>query len=112
MIDTNARPGHANLVKCLTKGLSVGSMINAAGGVVRSCDSPTMMCRAEVTGSLVPTVAKQIQSVEPETDEESRHRDGGVGSETMPPSHWPSEFHLDTPAERRRRTCGDDPDAE
>jgi len=28
-------------------------------------DSPTMMCRAEVTGSLVPTVAKQMQSVEP-----------------------------------------------
>lgn len=25
-----------------------------------------MMCRAEVTGSLEPTVAKQIQSVEPE----------------------------------------------
>lgn len=29
--------------------------------------SPTMMCSADVTGSLVPTVAKQIQSVEPET---------------------------------------------
>lgn len=43
-------------------------MINAAGGVVRSRDSPTMMCRAEVTGSLVPTVAKQIQSVEPDTN--------------------------------------------
>lgn len=27
-----------------------------------------MMCSAEVTGSLVPTVAKQIQSVEPETN--------------------------------------------
>lgn len=43
-------------------------MINAAGGVVRSRDSPTMMCKAEVTGSLVPTVAKQIQSVEPDTN--------------------------------------------
>lgn len=30
-------------------------------------DSPTMTCRAEVTGSLVPTVAKQMQSVEPWT---------------------------------------------
>lgn len=28
-------------------------------------DSPTMMCNADVTASLVPTVAKQIQSVEP-----------------------------------------------
>lgn len=46
-------------------------MINAAGGGVRSRDSPTMMCRAEVTGSLVPTVAKQIQSVEPETNTQS-----------------------------------------
>lgn len=27
--------------------------------------SPTMMCKAEVTGSLVPTVAKQMQSVDP-----------------------------------------------
>lgn len=27
-----------------------------------------MMCSAEVTGSLVPIVAKQIQSVEPETN--------------------------------------------
>lgn len=43
-------------------------MINAVGGVVRSRDSPTMMCRAEVTGSLVPTVAKQVQSVEPDTN--------------------------------------------
>lgn len=43
-------------------------MINAVGGVVRSYDSPTMMCRAEVTGSLVPTVAKQVQSVEPDTN--------------------------------------------
>lgn len=60
-----------NLVtKCCTKGLSLEPacvMINAAGGAVRPRDSPTMMCRAEVTGSLVPTVAKQIQSVEPET---------------------------------------------
>lgn len=46
-------------------------MINATGGVVRSRDSPTMMCRAEVMGSLVPTVAKQIQSVEPETNTQS-----------------------------------------
>lgn len=28
-------------------------------------DSPTMMCNAEVTASLVPTVVKQMQSVEP-----------------------------------------------
>lgn len=35
--------------------------------VVTPCDSPTMMCKAEVTGSLVPTVAKQMQSVEPAT---------------------------------------------
>lgn len=27
--------------------------------------SPTMMCKAEVTGSLVPTVPKQMQSVDP-----------------------------------------------
>lgn len=27
-----------------------------------------MMCSAEVTGSFVPTEAKQMQSVEPETD--------------------------------------------
>lgn len=26
---------------------------------------PNMMCKAEVTGSLIPTVAKQTQSVEP-----------------------------------------------
>lgn len=42
---------------------------------MRSCDSPTMMCSAEVTGSLVPTVAKQMQSVEPERNEQSRHQD-------------------------------------
>lgn len=35
-------------------------------------DSPTMMCNAEVTGSLVPTVAKQIQSVEPETNKQMK----------------------------------------
>lgn len=34
-------------------------------------DLPTMMWRAEVTGSLVPMVAKQMQSVEPETDGET-----------------------------------------
>lgn len=28
-------------------------------------NSPTMMCKAEVTASLVPTVVKQIQSVDP-----------------------------------------------
>ncbi len=30
-----------------------------------------MMCSAEVTGSLVPTVAKQIQSVDPETNKQT-----------------------------------------
>lgn len=29
---------------------------------------PTIMCKADVTGSLVPTVAKQMQSVEPVDD--------------------------------------------
>lgn len=41
-------------------------------------DSPTMTCRAEVTGSLVPTVAKQMQSVEPWTKQ--------TNWETV--SHW------------------------
>lgn len=54
-------------------------MINATGDGVRSCDSPTMMCSAEVTGSLVPTVAKQIQSVEPERKEQSRQQARGAG---------------------------------
>lgn len=45
-------------------------------------DSPTMTCRAEVTGSLVPTVAKQMQSVEPWTKE--------TNWETV--SHW-KRFH-------------------
>lgn len=45
-------------------------------------DSPTMTCRAEVTGSLVPTVAKQMQSVEPWTKQ--------TNWETV--SHW-KRFH-------------------
>lgn len=59
-----------------SKGLMVRACeLNAVRGVRRSCDSPTIMCSAEVTGSLVPTVAKQIQSVEPEKHHQSRHKD-------------------------------------
>lgn len=38
-----------------------------------------MMCRAEVTGSLVPTVAKQMQSVEPR---EKKTKRTGCGVES------------------------------
>lgn len=39
--------------------------VNQIWDSVMDVDSPTMMCNTDVTASLVPTVAKQIQSVEP-----------------------------------------------
>lgn len=78
-------------------------MIKATGGVVRSHDSPTMMCSAEVTGSLVPTVAKQIQSVEPEK-EQSRH--DGRGADACSGS-----FNLKVQPNRTSLTCRNDSDA-